>query len=326
MLKLNILFLLNFILNNYIDKYISICSDIENGIEKPKVKNDILTGYSGEKLITALQLFCKELEGSSNVYLEIGVFQGLTLLSNALHNKNISCFGIDNFSLFNEDGNNKKIVEERASKLNINNIKLIDMDFEAALDNLDKYLGGKKVGVFFIDGAHDYRSQLVSLLKIKEYLSDNCVIIIDDANYAHVRQATKDFLSSEKSFKMICEAYTKAHPANLSLNEKKIAIDVWWNGVNILVKDNNNYLSNISPDIEMEYRDQHFYNHDFMRTKYTEIISKIFNITLEYIQSKDIKILKKAKTLINEHDKKYFSRFKDHNTYSQNLTNFRVNK
>ena len=52
--------------------------------------------------------------------------------------------GIDNFSLFNEDGNNKKIVEERINKLNINNVKLLDMDFETALNNLDKYLEGKK--------------------------------------------------------------------------------------------------------------------------------------------------------------------------------------
>ena len=106
-------------MKNHIDNCINICSDIENGKEKLKINNDILTGYSGKKLITALQLFTKQLVNTNNIYLEIGVFQGLTLLSNAFYNKDVDCMGIDNFSLFNEDGNNKKTVEERINKLNI---------------------------------------------------------------------------------------------------------------------------------------------------------------------------------------------------------------
>ena len=311
-------------MDKYIEKCIRICSDIEYCKETIKCENKILTGYSGKKLCTALQLFTKELVGKNDIYLEIGVFQGLTLLSNANFNKNAMCIGIDNFSLFNKDGNNKKIVEERINKLDINNVKLIDMDFDDALDNFENLLKGKKVGVFFIDGAHDYRSQLISLLKIKRFLSDECVIIIDDANYAHVRQATKDFLASESDFKMICQAYTKAHPANLSSNEKKIAIDGWWNGVNILVKDKNNDLQNINPKVSRENRDQHFFNHDIMRTRYTEVLIKILNLSIEYKEKEDNDKLRKIDKILKEHKSKTKSRYESHNTYSENLKEFEL--
>ena len=112
------------------------------------------------------------------------------------------------------------------------------MDYEFALDNLNKFLKkDEKVGVFFIDGPHDYRSQLIPLLKIEKYLTNKSIIIIDDANYAHVRQATKDFLSINNSFKLLYEAYTESHVANLEESKKQNILDGWWNGVNIIVKD-----------------------------------------------------------------------------------------
>ena len=109
-------------MNKYIEKCLRICSEIEDCKETIKFENQILTGYSGKKLCTALQLFTKELVNKNNIYLEIGVFHGLTLLSNASYNKKSTCVGIDNFSLFNKDGNNKKIVEDRINKLNIKNV------------------------------------------------------------------------------------------------------------------------------------------------------------------------------------------------------------
>ena len=95
--------------------------------------------------------------------------------------------------------------------------------------------------------------------------------MIDDANYPHVRQATKDFLQTDNQFKLLCEAYTTAHPSNLSSNEKEKCILGWWNGVNIIVKDVNNELKDEVPYISRDNRDFHFLMHDFFRTKYIEI-------------------------------------------------------
>jgi hypothetical protein len=73
-------------------------------------------------------------------------------------------------------------------------VKILKIDFEKAFEYLLKKK--IKIGVLYIDGPHDYRSQLISLEKYKKLLSINSVIIVDDANYYHVRKATQDFLNN----------------------------------------------------------------------------------------------------------------------------------
>lgn len=71
-------------------------------------------GLSGDKLVGALQR-CAALDPSS-AYVEVGVFQGLTLASVAAAAPAKSCFGIDNFSQFDPDGVNKSVVERRLAQ------------------------------------------------------------------------------------------------------------------------------------------------------------------------------------------------------------------
>lgn len=204
-------------------------------------EDSILTGFSGKKLQGSLQRFAAEFTDKDNCYLEVGVFQGLTLLSVGLAAKG-DVFGIDNFAFFDEDGINKGIVEERISKLGLDNVHLINADYEDALQGLEKHLAGRKVSVYFVDGPHDYRSQLVCLLLIKPFLAKNAIIIIDDSNYNDVRQATTDFLTSHPEFKLFFQAYTDCHPVNMSKVQKEEVKNGWWNGVNIIVHDSNKEL------------------------------------------------------------------------------------
>ena len=60
-------------------------------------ENPILTGFSGKKMMGALQRFAAEFTDEKNCYLEVGVFQGLTLLSVGSVAKG-DVFGIDNFA------------------------------------------------------------------------------------------------------------------------------------------------------------------------------------------------------------------------------------
>ncbi|MBK7410887.1 MAG: class I SAM-dependent methyltransferase [Saprospirales bacterium] len=88
-------------------------------------ENDILTGFSGKKLVGTLQRLARQFVTPEQCYLEIGVFQYATV---------------------------------------------INQDYEDALENLKTHIGEKKVGLFFIDGPHDYRSQLMCLLLIQPFL------------------------------------------------------------------------------------------------------------------------------------------------------------
>lgn len=131
---------------------------------------DVLTGLSGEKLVGLLQRLTGTLDSSKECYLEVGVFQGLTLLETAGANSGVDCYGVDNFAFFDKDKTNLSLVTSRRSALGIENAHIINLDYELAFAELEKHIGQKKIGVYFVDGPHDYRSQIMCLLLGRGYL------------------------------------------------------------------------------------------------------------------------------------------------------------
>lgn len=210
----------------------------------------VLGGLSGRATVGALQRLVGLFEGDATAcYLEVGVFQGLSLLSVAIEHPGFPCFGVDNFSILDPEGKNLGIVRERTAKLAATNATLVNQDFELALEQLSSHIGGRKLAVYFIDGAHDYRSQLVGLLLAKPHLHERAVIVVDDANYPDVRQSTRDFLLSHPEFKMVFEAYSPGHPANLDPETRARFEAGWLNGVNVLVRDPSNLLPVMLPPV-----------------------------------------------------------------------------
>jgi hypothetical protein len=178
----------------------------------------------------------------------------IDLVSTALEAPELACFGIDNFATLDPEGKNQSIVRERLGRFGAANATLIDADFEDALEGLDAHLGGRKIAVYFIDGPNDYRSQMVCLLAGIRYLHDCVVIVIDDANYPDVRWSTKDFLTGNPEFKMLLDAYSPAHPANMMADEKATFETGWLNGVQILVRDPDGDLPAMMPPTYPEER------------------------------------------------------------------------
>lgn len=222
------------------------CAESEPPIDSQS--QTILTGFSGTKLIGALQRLAQSWDANPDAcYLEIGVFQGLTLLSVAASNPQLACYGIDNFAYFDLDGKNFGLVEERRRQLNATNARIINLDYEDALENLATHIEGRKVGVFFIDGPHDYRSQLMCLELALPCLHEQAVIVIDDCNYRHVRQANRDFLVTHPEYALVFEAYTARHPSNMSQDESAAARAGWWNGVNVITRDPGGTLTRTYP-------------------------------------------------------------------------------
>lgn len=243
-----------------LDKVIEI---IKKNIEEDKnlFESEVLTGFSGKKLQGLLQRLAKELIDENNTYVEVGVFQGLSLLnvSKSIEDKH-EVFGIDNFAYFDSDNKNKGIVNKRIEKLNCKNVKLIDKDYELALENLEKEIGNKKISLFFIDGPHDYRSQLMCLLLAKKHLSDEAIILIDDSNYKHVRQANRDFLVSHKNYKLIFETYSETHPHNLNGKDQEKVKNEWWDGLNVIYYNKNMEFPQL--DLPLNDRDRTLYENE----------------------------------------------------------------
>jgi Methyltransferase domain len=215
----------------------------------PKVifENEVLSGFSGRRMIAALQGFAQLLDPAQFCYLEVGVFQGLTLLSVAGANPEVACFGIDNFQAHDPEKKNLNIFNQRREKLGLANAHLLNLDYEDALENLGQHLGRRKIGVYFIDGPHDYRSQLMCLLLAMPHLASNAIIVVDDSNYLQVRQANRDFLVAHPAYKLLFEAYTPRHPNNMTPEQTAAARQGWWDGVNILVRDPANSLPPLYP-------------------------------------------------------------------------------
>lgn len=211
-----------------------------------------LDGLSGDRLIALLCSLVGRLQPERECYLEVGVFQGFTLLSVAKANPALTCFGVDNFSGFDLDGRNRAIVESRRSALGANNAHVIDRDYEDALAELDIHIGARQLAVYFVDGPHDYRSQLMCLILALPFLSEHAVIVIDDCNYPHVRQANRDFLVAFPDFRLLFEAYTPRHPLNMDANEIEQARRGYWNGVNVLGRDPSRSLAVMAPITERD--------------------------------------------------------------------------
>ena len=290
---------------------------------------DGLTGISGEKTVGLLQRLARLFAGDGGAcYVEIGVFQGLTLVSAALEAPALPCLGIDNFATLDPRGENKRIALGRIDGVGAANAQLIDEDFEAALDGLEAHLDGRRIAVYFVDGPHDYRSQIVCLLKAVRYLHDDAVIVVDDANYADVRQSTVDFLAGRPDFRMVFEAYTPAHPANMTPAEKARWERGWLNGVNVLMRDPDGMLPGMFPPTNPD-RTLYFNEWLVHRLRRAELAPEAVALA-DAICGGDARAEEKArKALLNKYEiwrNAADGRYPDRNTFSAGLTEGRFNE
>ena len=285
-------------------------------------------GLSGDKLIGSLQRISKYQESDhEGCYLEIGVFQGLTLLSVANELSKHHAYGIDNFSQLDPDKKNEDLIRRSIQENQINDIHLINDDYEEALENLPKHIGDRKISTFFIDGPHDYRSQLMCLAFAKKYFSEKVVIVIDDSNYRHVRMATRDFFKINSRYKLFFEAYTECHPENLNDVEKEIATKGWWNGVNIVVHDPQNLLESQFPSIS---NDRSFYTNDhFIHSERLGIIApeavSFFNYVRKFNVYKSCTKIIQTLLKIRHIRSDLIGKYDNANTYSDGLPDFALN-
>jgi len=301
--------------------------EISSAAEFPKI--DILTGFSGAKLLRILQYISNLYTGDNSAcYLEVGVFQGLSLLSVASHCPSLPCFGIDNFSYTDHGEDNYNLVKERIAKLGLNNVVIIKKDYEDAFMALESDIGDRKIAVYFVDGPHDYRSQLMCLEYAIPFLHDKAVIVVDDSNYNHVRQANRDFLATRSEWKLVFEAYTRRHPENMSNDEYRSAREGWWNGVNVVVRDTEGILSPMLPLIE---RDRLLFVNEHMihSARFAEMapetidfIQALFYFKLHRLPGKFIRLL--SSYLSRRKD--YAERYAHMNTYSHMLPALNYNQ
>lgn len=151
-------------------------------------------------------------------FLNVGLWCGFTFFSGIIGNENKKCIGIDNFSEFSTGDFPKSIFMSEFDKIKNNN-EFYEMDYKKYLTESHK----QKIGFYIYDGEHDYYNQYQGLKYAEPFFSDNCIILVDDTNLEHVKEANLKFISDSKyDYKMIANIDTKhnMHPT-------------FWNGIMI---------------------------------------------------------------------------------------------
>ncbi len=166
-----------------------------------------------------VRLFAK-----GGLYMEIGTYQGCSLLSAALFNSSTKCVGIDNFSLFDPKKDNEQYLQSNLAKFdNPQNIHLCRGDYKDVIPKYFEQRDNTKVHVYFYDGPHSFVDQLEGLEIVLPYLARECVILVDDLNVPEVERANRQFLRHNSNFRSVFRVRTDGEDPF-----------TWWNGFEII--------------------------------------------------------------------------------------------
>ncbi len=148
-------------------------------------------------------------------FVNVGIWVGFSLFSGMVGNDGKQCVGIDNFSEF---GGPREAFMERFERFRGPAHEFHEMDYRDYFANVH---GERPIGVYFYDGDHAYEHQLEGLRAAEPHFTDDCVVFVDDTNWAPAHQATYDFMaSSEREYRVLLDrrTATNVHPT-------------FWNGV-----------------------------------------------------------------------------------------------
>jgi hypothetical protein len=142
---------------------------------------------------------------------------------------------MDNFSEFDPQGQNHAALLRHLAMYTLqDSVRFCNQDFEECLMGLRT--SGTSLGVYFYDGPHDYRSQLMGLLLAAPLLAERALVVVDDSNWAAVKQATRDFLALHSQCRVLFDLPTpgNCHPT-------------FWNGLLVLAWERSSGLQQADP-------------------------------------------------------------------------------
>ncbi|MDX2242078.1 MAG: tetratricopeptide repeat protein [Leptolyngbyaceae cyanobacterium bins.302] len=194
--------------------------------EKFQQARDRIQGMTTANVMQLLNWAVDCLE-PDELYCEIGTYQGTTLIGALLDHPDRMAYAVDNFSEFDPDGTCFAALMQNLNEFGMEEqVYFCNQDFQQFLLELKEINTNDKIGVYFYDGAHDYRSTLLGLLLAKPFLSDRALILLDDANWGTVQQACWDFLAASPEAQVELELLTPV-----------ARFPTFWNGIQILSWD-----------------------------------------------------------------------------------------
>jgi hypothetical protein len=156
---------------------------------------------------------------AGQAFVNVGVWNGFTLLAGMAGNPDADCVGIDDFSQF---GGPREELLRRFEAARRDRHAIFEMDYRDYFARVHD----RPIGVYMYDGEHSYDNQMRGLEAAEPFYADGCVLVVDDANLEEPRQATLDFIARhEGRYEILADVRTgdMRHPT-------------FWNGLLVLRK------------------------------------------------------------------------------------------
>lgn len=220
---------------------------------------EIISQISGDTTANVLQLVkgamdCLE---THEVYCEIGCFPGRSLIAALKKHPHRHGLAIDNFSQGNRENDSLEIFTENLEKFGVlEQVFFYQQDFESFFLELQELRSSEKIGIFFYDGALDYRSVFLALLLGKNFWEKRALIFVKNSHLAPVHQAIWDFMAVCPQ----CQECLDLSPPELREN---------WNGLRVLT-----------------WEGEQTFNYDaitFQNARKSELLQALSQVSLSYI-------------------------------------------
>ena len=218
-----------------VQKFINHLPNYYNNWNLPSVQpkslrfREILEQVEGMTTPNIMQLlnFAVDCMEPEEVYCEIGCLRGASLIGALLNHPDCMAYAIDNFSEFDDSGQNLEKLTNSLYEFNLEEqVFFCHQDFEEFFGELQKIGLDEKIGVYFYDASYDYRSQILGLLLVKPFLADKALIVLGNANSDQVQQAILDFTLTNPQYQLV-----------LNLPTAKFFEETFWNGISIFSWD-----------------------------------------------------------------------------------------
>jgi len=186
----------------------------------------ILEQIGGITTTNVMQLlnFAVDCMEPDEIYCEIGCSFGATVIG-ALYNhpERMAYIAEDSTESDTSRETFEKLVEHIFVFGLEEQVVICNQDFEEFLFELKELETENKIGVYFYNGKHDYRSHILGLLLIRSLLADKALIIVTNSNGSAAQQANWDFITAHTHCEMLLDFST------LGDNYCKC-----WNGIQVL--------------------------------------------------------------------------------------------
>ena len=136
-------------------------------------------------------------------FVNAGTWHGYTLLAAMGGNPGAICVGIDDFSEF---GGPREEFGARFEAARSERHSFYDMDYR---DYLAEIHDGP-IGVYLYDGEDSYEAEFEALVAAEPFFADGCLVMADDTNRSHRRQAMLDFVEQSRTTIRWCSTCARA--------------------------------------------------------------------------------------------------------------------